>query len=175
MNEKLLQPFTRLDIETTLRQMAPNKSPGHDGLSALFFQQYWHIVGNEVTDFCLRVLNNGEQPLDFNHTLIALIPKINHPEHVTDFRPISLCTVVYKLISKTMVNRMKCMLLKIISPFQSAFVPGRHIHDNVITAFETVHSIRANRSTVDPRLVLKLDISKAYDRVEWVFLQQVLD
>lgn len=166
MNEMLLAPFTRVDIDWTLKQMAPNKAPGYDGLSVLFFQKYWHIVGDEVAGLCLRVLNDGAGLHDINHTLIALIPKVKHPQQVTEFRPISLCTVVYKLISKTMVIRMKRVLPDIISPFQSAFVPGRHIHDNIITAFEIVHSIRARHSVDDPRLVLKLDISKAYDRVE---------
>lgn len=102
----------------------------------------------------MEVLNGETDLKDVNHTLIALIPKIKHPQHVTDFRPISLCTVVYKLISKSMVNRMKRILLDVISPYQSAFVPGRHIQDNIITAFETIHSIRTCQSTADPRLVL---------------------
>lgn len=76
-------------------------------------------------------------------------------------RPISLCTVLYKLILKAIMNRMKLVLDRVISPTQSAFVPGRHIHDNVIIAFEIVHSIRKNARDGRGNLVLKLDISKA--------------
>lgn len=110
-------PFLHADIDWTLKCMAPNKSPGHDGLSILFFQKYWHIVGDEVADLCLQVLNEGIPMPDINHTLIALIPKVKYPHKVTNFRPISLCTVVYKLISKTIVNRMKGILPEVISPF----------------------------------------------------------
>lgn len=118
MNEIFLHLFTRLDIERTLKQMTPDKSPGHDGLSVLFFfQKYWDVVGDEVIKLCLRVLNDDAELLDFNHTLIALISKINCPHYVMDFCLISLCTIVYKLVSKTMVNRIKSMLPKIISPY----------------------------------------------------------
>lgn len=133
-----------------------------------------YMLFNLISIFNIKVKSHGAELYDVSHTLIALIPKIKHPQHVTDFRPISLCTVVYKLISKSMVNRMKRILPEVISPYQSAFVPGRHIQDNIITAFETIHSIRACHSAADPRLVLKLDISKAYDRVEWSFLSQIL-
>ncbi|KAL6191124.1 hypothetical protein ACLB2K_037516 [Fragaria x ananassa] len=141
---------------------------------ARFYQQYWHVVGDDINEVCLKVLNEAAELNELNHSLIALIPKIENPQQVTDFKPISLCNVIYKLISKTIVNRMKAVLPEVISQYQSAFVPGRCIHDNVITAFEVIHSIKAKLAGDVPHCVLKLDISKAYDRVEWVFLQGVL-
>ncbi|KAL6130571.1 hypothetical protein ACLB2K_068950 [Fragaria x ananassa] len=175
MNAGLGKPFTRMEIEEALSQMGPDKAPGEDGLSARFYQTYWDVVGTEITDFCLQVLNDGASLGDLNHTLIALIPKVDNPLNVTDYRPISLCNVLYKLISKAIANRMKGLLSEVISSFQSAFVPGRCIHDNVITAFEVIHSIRCKQTGEDPYCVLKLDISKAYDRVEWFFLRSVME
>ncbi|XP_062007966.1 uncharacterized protein LOC133724996 [Rosa rugosa] len=174
MNQRLSKPFTRIDIETALKHMSPDKSPGEDGFPTRFYQTYWDVIGDEISSTCLKVLNEGAGVARLNHTLLALIPKVDNPQVVTDFRPISLCNVLYKLISKTVVNRMKSLLPEVISSYQSAFVPGRSIHDNVITAFEVVHSIRNRLTGDDPYCVLKHDISKAYDRVEWVFLQNII-
>lgn len=111
---------------------------------------------------------------DINHTLIALVPKINEPINVSDFRPISLCTVIYKIISKTIVNRLKHLLPYIISEEQSAFVPGRQITDNILVAFEHMHMIVQKKQTTEGLMAIKLDMSKAYDRVEWNFLSWMM-
>ncbi|CAL9013345.1 unnamed protein product [Prunus brigantina] len=111
MNEILLRPFNRLELEQALGHMYPTEAPGIDGMPALFYQCYWHIVGDSVSDAC-RILNGEGSVQDFNHTLIALIPKITQPTRVTDFRPISLCTVLYKMVAKSFANRLKMILLK---------------------------------------------------------------
>ncbi|KAH0983546.1 hypothetical protein GBA52_010723 [Prunus armeniaca] len=100
-------------------------------------EKYWSIVGPEVSDLCLRVLNGSDGVNDFNHTLVALIPKVHSPTRVSEYRPISLCNVLYKIISKTLANRLKKVLPEVISEFQSAFIPNRMILDNVLAAFET--------------------------------------
>lgn len=89
-----------------------------------------------------------------------------------DLRPIALCNVLYKIIAKVLANRLKGVLPGFISDKQSAFVPNRSISDNVIVAFEAVHHMRRSRGGREGEIALKLDISKAYDKVSWVYLKQ---
>ena len=123
----------------------------------------------------LDFLNHGMSPPNFNETHIVLIPKINEPKHVFDYRPISLCNVAYKIASKAIANRLKKFLPSIISGTQSAFVHGRLITDNILVAFETMHHISQKKGGKVGEMAIKLDISKAYDRVEWVFLEKIME
>lgn len=93
---------------------------------------------------------------------------------MSDFQPISLCNVIYKIISKVLANRLKQVLPHIISSTQSAFVSGRLVTDNALVACETLHTMRGQKKGKTGSLALKLDISKAYDRVEWVFLRAIM-
>ncbi|KAL0449246.1 UNVERIFIED_CONTAM: hypothetical protein Slati_1481000 [Sesamum latifolium] len=108
-------------------------------MSPIFFQNYWHIVGDFVTACVLDILNGGALNQQLNHIHIVLIPKIPKPELITQFRPVSLCNVIYKLVSKTIANRLKPLLDSLISPAQSTFVPGRAITDTVLIAYELNH------------------------------------
>ena len=110
----------------------------------------------------------------FNHAFITLIPKLPNPEEVSHFRPISLCNVFYKIISKVLVNRLKPIMDSIITPFQNAFIKGRNITDNILLAHEIIDVVGKKRRKRDSYGVLKIDMSKAYDRVNWNFLKAVL-
>ena len=154
--------------------MGPTKAPGPDGMNALFYQKYWHIVGDDVIAAVLDFLNSGNMLLEVNYTHIVLIPKVKSPEKISEFRPISLCNVIYKIISKVMANKLKQILPHLIAPSQSAFVPGRLITDNVLVAYETLHAMHCRKSGKKGSLALKLDVSKAYDRVEWEFLKGIM-
>ncbi|GMJ14221.1 hypothetical protein HRI_005091300 [Hibiscus trionum] len=108
-NAYLLQPFTTDEIWIAVKSMSPMKACGVDGYPALFFQKYWHIVGPEISDFCLSILNGNSSVRDINDTLIVLIPKIKKPENMTHFRPISLCNVLYKVIGKSIIQYIGCL------------------------------------------------------------------
>ena len=146
--------------------MGPTKAPRPDGMNALFYQKFWHIVGDNVVSAVLEFLHTGYMIPDLNRTYIVLIPKIKNSVKVSNYRPISLCNVIYKIIAKVLANRLKQILPQIISPTQSAFVLGRLITDNVLVAYEALHTMHGRRKGKIGTLAMKLDISKAYDKVE---------
>jgi hypothetical protein len=138
-----------------LSEALGNSQRGCDPGCSVVFHQWCHAAG-------------------VNDTAIVLIPKGDNPEELKDFRPISLCNVIYKVISKCLVNRLRPWLGEIISPEQSAFVPGRMITDNAIIAFECIHAIQKGTGDRGEFCAYKLDLSKAYDRVDWGFLKSLL-
>jgi ribonuclease HI len=174
MNEFLMSPYTREDVRKALFQIGDMKAPGPDGLHAIFFKRFWHILGDDLTKEVLEAINNRKIPSGWNSTNIVLIPKVDSPEVITQYRPISLCNVVYKIISKMIANRLKRILPEIISPTQSAFVPGRLITDNVLVAYECFHTIKKKTHGSSGFCAVKLDMNKAYDRVEWNFLERMM-
>ncbi|XP_071679666.1 uncharacterized protein [Lolium perenne] len=139
MNARLLAPFDGAEIKTALFQMFPTKAPGPDGFPAYFFQRHWDLCGEEVTKVVLKILNGEDSPEIINNTFIVLIPKVARPEELGQFRPISLCNVIYKIASKVLANRPKRNAAK------------KHQH-----------------------CALKLDMRKAYDRVEWNYLKAIM-
>ena len=107
--------------------MAPLKAPGPDGMPPIFFQYYWDSIGDDVSCAVLCCLNSSIIPASLNQTFITLIPKSKSPEKVFEFRPIALCNILYKLISKVLANRLKSLLPHVISESQSAFQPDKAI------------------------------------------------
>ncbi|KAK6149255.1 hypothetical protein DH2020_016780 [Rehmannia glutinosa] len=173
MANSLTQPFAD-EVLRTLKHMHPFKSSGPDGMSPIFFQKFWHIVKHDVTNFVLNFLNHNSFLPSYNYTHIVLIPKVRNPEYVSQFRPISLCNVIYKITSKALSLRLRSILPSIISESQSVFVPGCLITDNVLVAYEIHHSMKSRRHSNTGHMSIKVDMSKAFDRVEWSFLIQVL-
>ena len=122
----------------------------------------------------LSVLNSGHVLTKINFTHILLILKKKDPQAMPDYRPISLSNVVSRMVSKVLANRVKGTVPNIISNAQSAFVPDRLITDNTTVAYEMLHRLRNRRQRKVGHMAIKLDISNAYDRVEWEFLRNIM-
>ncbi|XP_074314729.1 uncharacterized protein LOC141649964 [Silene latifolia] len=168
-------PFSETDILHALQGMDASKSPGPDGITPKFFQTFWPEIGHLVTSALLRFLNSGVMLKEWNNTIIVLIPKTDKPELVSQFRPISLCNVIYRLASKCMANRLKLVIPSLISDSQQAFVPDRLMSDGCLIAHEIMHYINKTKKGTNCYSVIKLDMHKAFDRVSWHFLMSVLD
>lgn len=174
MNQRLTKPFEAEEVSNALFQIGPLKAPGPDGFPARFFQKNWDVLRDDVVKGVLGFFDNGILPEGVNDTVIVLIPKSKDPQSLKDYRPISLCNVLYKVISKCLVNRLRPLLDEIISETQSAFIPGRLITDNATIAFECFHKIQHSKHMHNTHCAYKLDLAKAYDRVDWNFLEGVL-
>ncbi|KAI5336490.1 hypothetical protein L3X38_015758 [Prunus dulcis] len=174
MNDSLTRPLSLDEVQAAAAQLGSLKAPGPDGFPGLFYQRYWSTVSSVVNDSASDFFNFGHQIVNLNMTHIVLIPKILHPEELGQFRPISLCNNSYKLLAKILANRLKVILPNIISSHQNAFVPHRQIQDNVLLAHEAFHHLRLKKSICKFELGLKLDMNKAYDRIEWDFLQAMM-
>jgi len=168
----MIAPVEKDEIKSVIFSMNDNKAPGPDGYTSAFFKKAWDVVGNDVVLAVQDFFNTSRLLQEINHTNIALIPKVPTPNYVTDYRPIACCNVLYKCISKIIANRLKKGLNDIVSINQSAFVPDRKISDNILLTQELLHNY--HRNVGPPRCAWKIDIQKAYDTVDWMFLEKIL-
>lgn len=129
-------------------------------------------MGKEVYQCCKEWLQGNPFPADLNNTNVVLIPKKANAVSMKDYRPIAFCNVLYKILAKVLANRLKIVLPGLVLENQSAFVPGRSITDNVVVAFEVIHHMRNKIGAQEGEIALKLDVSKAYDRVCWNYLHR---
>jgi hypothetical protein len=173
-NMSLCKPFTDDEIGDALFQIGPLKAPGPDGFPTRFYQRNWDVLKSDVTVAVKQFFESGIMPSGVNDTAIVLIPKGSHPEELKYFRPISLCNVIYKVVSKCLVNNLRPILDDLISPNQSAFIPGRLITDNALIAFECIHNLQQVKRQDSHFCAYKLDLTKAYDRVDWNYLQCIM-
>nr|XP_020172956.1 uncharacterized protein LOC109758508 [Aegilops tauschii subsp. strangulata] len=171
MQAALNAEFTREEIKVALDHIGDLKAPGPDGTQSIVYKKHWHFTGDRIMEEVLVVLNGDDIPMGWNDTVVVLILKVKNPSKIKDLRPISLCNVLYKLVSKVIANRLKTILPDLISDNQSAFVPGRLITDNVLIAYELSHFLLNKKKGKEGVAAVKADMSKAYDRVEWNFLQ----
>jgi hypothetical protein len=173
MNAFLLREFTEEEVKNALDSIGDLKAPGPNGMPSVFYKNIWDIVGSKLTVEVLHVLRGNKLPDGWNDTIISLIPKTDHPKRVSDLCAIRLCNVTYKVVSKVLAG-LRVILDDVISPSQSAFVPGRLISNNILVAYEITHFLLNKREGDLGYAALKLDMSKAYDRVEWDFLDKVM-
>jgi 23S rRNA U2552 (ribose-2'-O)-methylase RlmE/FtsJ len=116
MNNSLCRDFTEEEVKKALFQIGDLKAPGPDGLHFVFYKHYWSLIGDDLTREVLQAVNTGVIPEGWNDTVVGLIPKVENAENISQYRPISLCNVVYKVISKLLANRLKLILPDIIGP-----------------------------------------------------------
>ncbi|XP_074266590.1 uncharacterized protein LOC141589866 [Silene latifolia] len=166
--------FTPKEVRTAVFQLGPLKSPGPDGIPAIFFHKCWHFIKHEVIGTVLAILNGNSSPEFLNKTFLVLIPKSSAPETVDNFRPISLCNVIMKIVTRCITNRLKKFMGKLVGDFQNAFVPGRNIGDNILITNEILQKISSSKNGRMGRMAFKADMSKAYDRLDWNFIRGTL-
>lgn len=148
------------------------KSPDLDGYNANFFKSCWGIVKNDVIDAVKEFFENDRLFLPFNRTLVTLIPKSEDAKSVRDYRPIAGCSTFYKIISKILTARLGSMMPSVISKAQAAFVPGQNIHNHILLAYELIKGYSMRGGT--PRIMMQLDLQKAYDMVDWTALETIM-
>ncbi|KAL2225027.1 UNVERIFIED_CONTAM: hypothetical protein Sindi_3055600, partial [Sesamum indicum] len=169
---QLLLPLSADDVKQAMFDIADDKAPGPDGYSSRFFKAAWPVVWGRSYEGGTRLLFYRKTSEAGQLHDLGPDPKVHTPMSVNDFRPISCCNVLYKIIAKLLVQKISVLLDKIVSPCQTAFIPGRSIGDNIMLAQELFS--RYNQMRLPPRCALKVDIRKAYDTVEWDFLLAVL-
>ncbi|KAK3224382.1 hypothetical protein Dsin_011407 [Dipteronia sinensis] len=166
--------YSAKEVNAAVFDLNPTKASGLYEFQAIFFQKSSGMIRGDVTKVCLSILNGFLSIREFNDMNVLLIPKVKNHVELKDFCLISLCSVIYKIVTKVMVSRLKGILPNIISPYQFPFVLGRQIYDNFLVAFESLHSLGLKKSETIGQMALKLDMSKAYDKVEWAFLTVVI-
>ncbi|XP_021715738.1 uncharacterized protein LOC110683654 [Chenopodium quinoa] len=158
---------------SSLPAIGDDKAPGIDGFNAVFFKKSWPMIKTDIYTAIFSFFETGVIAKQWNYTTITLVPKVQHPSYVREFRPISCCTMLYKLISKVLTNRIAKVVGTVIDDAQAGFIPGKHIGDNILLASELIKGY--SHKFVSPRCMIKIDLRKAYDSVEWPFLQTVLE
>ena len=167
-----MKEVTQEEIKRVLFKMPGSKAPGPDGFTTEFFKESWAVIGKDIIVAVQSFFIMGFLPKGLNSTILTLVPKKTEAKGMKDYRPISCCNVLYKLISKILANRLKRILPKCISWNQSAFIKERLLMENVLLATEIVKDY--HKEEISPRCTMMIDISKAFDSVQWPFLLNTL-
>ncbi|KAK2449150.1 hypothetical protein QL285_008374 [Trifolium repens] len=167
----LTKPFTEAEVKAAVWDCDSFKSPGPDVINFGFYKDFWLDLRGDVMRFISEFHRNGRLAKGLNSTFIALIPKIDCPQRLNDFRPISLVGSLYKILAKVLANRLRLVIGSVISEAQTAFVKSRQILDSVLIANEVVDEARRSKKEL---LLFKVDFEKAYDSVDWDYLDDVM-
>jgi hypothetical protein len=172
MNEALTAPITIAELHTAMKLLPTGKASGPDGFQVDFFLVMWDTIGNDILEVCQSALNSGTLHRDLNIGTLCLLPKGGDKTSLRNWRPITLLGSVYKCIAKLLARRIQPWLMQLVRPNQTGFMKGRSIIDNVFLAIEAMEWAT---ETNQPMVMLLLDFEKAYDRVEWGFLEGTLN
>jgi hypothetical protein len=169
--EELIRPFTIKELKDAQKDMDVNSAPGPDGLPVGFYKEFWNELKSTVLEMFLD-LYRGELNLSrLNYGMISLIPKVKDANNIKQYRSICLLNVDYKWFTKVLTMRLTPHVDKLISKTQTTFIPRRHILEGVVILHEILHEVRIQKSQ---GIILKLDLEKAYDKVHWSFMFEVL-
>lgn len=171
--EKLGNDVTDDDVKRVVFCMNPCKDPRPDDFPAGFYQEPWNAVGINVCEFIKKTFQNPSELSLINQKDICLITKVNQLEHVNYFRSIYLWNMLYKIVSKIIMERLKSIIPKLVSPFQYGFVAGRNIHENIIVSQEILHCMN-NLIGRKGYFMIKADQSKAYAKLSWDFIWRTM-
>ncbi|KAL4392029.1 hypothetical protein AHAS_Ahas03G0304200 [Arachis hypogaea] len=170
---ELAKEASRKEVKNAIFNMGSWKAPGSDEIPAKFFQHSWDIVAESLTSWVKDIFQDPRNIREVNQMLITIIPKNPAPKNFSHFRPISLCNVCYKVITKIVASRLKNFIPTLIANTQSSFVPGRVSADNILVVQEVVHTMRS-RNQCKGLMAIKIDLEKAYDRLNWNFVVDTL-
>lgn len=152
-------PLRDSEVILAVNSFKPTKVPGPDGLHPLFYQRYWDILGTNTIVFCKDIFRTTIIPHDLNKTLLCLIPKINNAHCPKNFRLISLCNTLYKIITKIIANRLKPMLPSIIGDSQASFLTNRRASDHAILVQEVISHLQKMKGK-EGNMAIKIDLEK---------------
>ncbi|GAU41808.1 hypothetical protein TSUD_299740 [Trifolium subterraneum] len=167
----LERPFAEDEVKQAVWECDSLKSPGPDGINFGFIKEFWMDVKNDFMRFLLEFYSNNRLVKGSNCTFIVFIPKVANPKKMSDFRHISLVGCMYKVLANVLANRLKSVIDKVILDTQSTFVKGRQILDGILIANEAVDDAKKRKKEL---LLFKVDFEKAYDSVDWKYLESVM-
>ena len=170
-NEFLTEYFSEKEVRDAIFQMKHNKAPGPDGFPIEFYQVFWSLIKEDLMAMFKDFHDNKLPLFNLNFGILTLIPKLKEVKMIQQYRPICMLNVSFKIFTKVVANRETNVANKIIKPTQTTFLPGRYIMEGVVILHETIHELHSKEQS---GLILKIDFEKAYDKVNWSFLQQTL-
>jgi len=170
-NDILISPFTKSEVRDAVFQMEHNKAPGPDGFSVEFYQVFWRVIKDDLLPIFSELHRETLDLYSLNFGIITLIPKVNNAIKIQQYRPICVLNVSFKIFTKVGTNRLNMVAKTVVRPTQTAFMPGRNIMEGVVILHETIHELHAKKRD---GVIFKIDFQKAYDKVKWSFLQQML-
>jgi hypothetical protein len=167
----LVKPFGVDEIKGVVMEMKVNLAPGPNGFTTIFFPKFWDTIQG---DFLSMFQDFWEGHLDIkrlNFEVITLVPKVKEANCIKQYRPICLLNVDYKCFTKVLTNRLVLVVQRVVGKNQIGFIKGRNILEGVVVLHEVIHELHSSKQK---GLILKIDFEKAYDRVRWSFLEQVM-